>query len=193
MKQQRIGFAFCGSFCTHQKVLKEYLRLTKEYETVIPIVSEITAGTDTRFGTAETFLKTIEEAAGRSVIQTIRDAEPIGPKKLLDLLVIAPCTGNTLGKLANGVTDSTVTLAAKAHLRNDRPIVLAISTNDALAANAENIGKLLVRKNYYFVPYGQDDPNGKPCSLVADMTRIGDTVEAALPEGKQIQPMLLRT
>ena len=192
MKQQRIGFAFCGSFCTHQKVLKEYLRLTKEYETVIPIVSEITAGTDTRFGTAETFLKTIEEAAGRSVIQTIRDAEPIGPKKLLDLLVIAPCTGNTLGKLANGVTDSTVTLAAKAHLRNDRPIVLAISTNDALAANAENIGKLLVRKNYYFVPYGQDDPNGKPCSLVADMTRIGDTVEAAL-EGKQIQPMLLRT
>ncbi len=192
MKQQRIGFAFCGSFCTHQKVLKEYLRLTKEYETVIPIVSEITAATDTRFGSAETFLKMIEDAAGRPAIKTIRDAEPIGPKKLLDLLVIAPCTGNTIGKLANGVTDSTVTLAAKAHLRNDRPIVLAISSNDALAANAENIGKLLVRKNYYFVPYGQDDPNNKPCSLVADMACIGDTIEWAL-EGKQIQPMLLRT
>lgn len=191
MKKERVGFAFCGSFCTHQKVLREYLRLTQEYETVIPILSENTAVTDTRFGTAETFVEEIEKAAGRPAIRCQRDAEPIGPKKLLDILIIAPCTGNTLSKLANGVTDSTVTLAAKAHLRNNRPVLLAIASNDALAGNAENIGKLLVRKNYYFVPFGQDDPVGKPCSLVADMTQIAVAAEAAL-QGHQMQPMLLR-
>lgn len=121
MKKERIGFAFCGSFCTHKKVLEQYLLLTQEYETVIPIVSESAASTDTRFGSAADFLKTVETAAGRSAIRCIRDAEPIGPKKLLDALVIAPCTGNTLAKLSGGVTDSTVTLAAKAHLRNGRP------------------------------------------------------------------------
>ena len=191
MKKERVGFAFCGSFCTHQKVLREYLRLTEEYETVVPIVSETTAATDTRFGTAEEFLRTIEQAAGRDAICSVRDAEPIGPKKLLDILVIAPCTGNTLAKLANGVTDSTVTLAAKAHLRNGRPVLLAIASNDALAANAENIGKLMARRNYYFVPFGQDDPEGKPCSLVADMTRIPEALEAAL-QRRQLQPILLR-
>lgn len=191
MKKERVGFAFCGSFCTHQKVLREYLRLTEEYETVVPIVSETTAATDTRFGTAEEFLRTIEQAAGREAICSVRDAEPIGPKKLLDILVIAPCTGNTLAKLANGVTDSTVTLAAKAHLRNGRPVLLAIASNDALAANAENIGKLMARRNYYFVPFGQDDPEGKPCSLVADMTRIPEALEAAL-QRRQLQPILLR-
>lgn len=191
MKKERVGFAFCGSFCTHQKVLREYLRLTEEYETVVPIVSEAVAATDTRFGAAEDFLHTIEQAAGRAAIRCMRDAEPIGPKKLLDILVIAPCTGNTLAKLANGVTDSTVTLAAKAHLRNGRPVLLAIASNDALAANAENIGKLMARRNYYFVPFGQDDPEGKPCSLVADMTRIPEALEAALQQ-RQIQPVLLR-
>ena len=140
MKKERVGFAFCGSFCTHQKVLREYLRLTQEYETVIPILSENTAVTDTRFGTAEAFVEEIEKAAGRPAIRCQRDAEPIGPQKLLDILIIAPCTGNTLSKLANGVTDSTVTLAAKAHLRNNRPVLLAIASNDALAGNAENIG-----------------------------------------------------
>ena len=192
MKKERVGFAFCGSFCTHQKVLQEYLRLTQEYETVIPILSENTAITDTRFGTAEAFVEEIEKAAGRPAIRCQRDAEPIGPKKLLDILIIAPCTGNTLSKLANGVTDTTVTLAAKAHLRNNRPVLLAIASNDALAGNAENIGKLLVRKNYYFVPFGQDDPVGKPCSLVADMTQIAVAAETAL-QGKQMQPILLRT
>jgi dipicolinate synthase subunit B len=191
LKQERLGFAFCGSFCTHKKVLAEYLRLAQEYETVIPIVSEAAGGIDTRFGTAENFLRTIEEAAGRKAIRNLHDAEPIGPKGLLDILVIAPCTGNTLSKLSNGVTDSTVTLAAKAHLRNGRPVVLAVASNDALAANAETIGKLLARKNYYFVPFGQDDPVGKPCSLVADMSLIDATVDAAL-EGRQIQPVLLR-
>lgn len=191
MRKETLGFAFCGSFCTHKRVLQEYLRLTGEYETVIPILSEVSAETDTRFGTAAEFLRTVEEAAGRAPVRTIPAAEPIGPKKLLDVLVVAPCTGNTIGKLANGITDSAVTLAVKAHLRNNRPVVIAVSSNDALSANAENIGKLLVRKNYYFVPFGQDDPAGKPCSLVADMSKIGETVAAAL-EGKQLQPLLLR-
>ena len=191
MRKERVGFAFCGSFCTHQKVLREYLRLVQEYETVIPIVSETASVTDTRFGKAEEFLRAVEQAAGRPAIRCLHDAEPIGPKKLLDILIIAPCTGNTLSKLANGVTDSTVTLAAKAHLRNSRPVLLAVASNDALSGNAENIGKLLVRKNYYFVPFGQDDPTGKPCSLVADMTQISAAAEAAL-QGKQLQPLLLR-
>ena len=128
----------------------------------------------------------------RSAIRCIRDAEPIGPKKLLDALVIAPCTGNTLAKLSGGVTDSTVTLAAKAHLRNGRPVLLAIASNDALAGNAENIGRLLARKHYYFVPFGQDDPEGKPCSLVADMNQLRPALEAAL-QGRQLQPLLLHT
>ena len=137
-------------------------------------------------------MKTVETAAGRSAIRCIRDAEPIGPKKLLDALVIAPCTGNTLAKLSGGVTDSTVTLAAKAHLRNGRPVLLAIASNDALAGNAENIGRLLARKHYYFVPFGQDDPEGKPCSLVADMNQLRPALEAAL-QGRQLQPLLLHT
>ena len=192
MKEERFGFAFCGSFCTHKKVLEQYLLLTQEYETVIPIVSESAAATDTRFGSAADFLKTIETAAGRPAIRCIRDAEPIGPKKMLDALVIAPCTGNTLAKLSGGVTDSTVTLATKAHLRNGRPVLLAIASNDALAGNAENIGRLLARKHYYFVPFGQDDPDGKPCSLVADMAQLRPALEAAL-QGRQLQPLLLHT
>ena len=142
-----------------------------------------------RSGTAEDFLAAVERLTGHSVIQTVRDAEPIGPKGLLDVLVIAPCTGNTLGKLAGGITDTAVTMAAKAHLRNQRPVVIAMASNDGLSGAAKNIGELLVRKGYYFVPFGQDDPDRKPCSLMADFTLIGETVRAAL-EGRQLQPLL---
>ena len=191
MRHERLGFALCGSFCTHREVLKELAALCGEYETVLPIVSPVCQTTDTRFGTAADFLAEAERLTGHKPIQTIAEAEPIGPKKLLDVLVIAPCTGNTLAKLAAGITDTPVTMAAKAHLRNDRPVVVAVATNDGLSAAAKNIGELLVRKNYYFVPFGQDDPEKKPCSLMADFTRIGETVDAALA-GRQIQPVLRR-
>ena len=191
MKTERVGFAVCGSFCTHQEVLAELERLAEEYETIIPIVSETSGRADTRFGTAQKLRERLQEITGHAVIDDIVAAEPIGPKKLLDVLVIAPCTGNTLAKLANGITDTAVTMAAKAHLRNGRPVVLAIASNDGLAAGARNIGELLVRKNYYFVPFGQDNPAGKPGSLIADFTKIPETITAAL-EGRQIQPLLLR-
>lgn len=186
-----MGFAFCGSFCTHKEVLKELEAVCREYETVLPILSPVCQTTDTRFGTAVDFIAQVERLTGHNVIGNIRDAEPIGPKKLLDALVIAPCTGNTLAKLAAGITDTPVTMAAKAHLRNDRPVVVAVATNDGLSAAARNIGELLARKNYYFVPFGQDDPQRKPCSLMADFTRIRETVDAAL-QGRQLQPVLLR-
>lgn len=191
MREERIGFAMCGSFCTHKEAVKALETLCAEYETVIPIVSEVCAATDTRFGKAEDLMKELEQITGHPVISTIPAAEPIGPKKQLDLLVIAPCTGNTLGKLANGITDSAVTMAAKAHLRNDRPVVLGIATNDGLSGSAANIGTLLARKNYYFVPFGQDDAFGKPCSLIADLSELSAAVSAAL-DGKQHQPLLLK-
>ena len=149
MRKERVGFALCGSFCTHAQVLRELERLCGEYETVLPIVSPVCTYTDTRFGTAEDFLAAVERLTGHSVIQTVRDAEPIGPKGLLDVLVIAPCTGNTLGKLAGGITDTAVTMAAKSHLRNQRPVVIAMASNDGLSGTAKNIGELLVRKGYY--------------------------------------------
>ena len=191
MRTERVGFALCGSFCTHAKVLRELEGICGEYEVVVPVVSEICQVTDTRFGTAKSFMKRVEELTGRRAIRSVVEAEPIGPKKLLDVLVIAPCTGNTLGKLAAGITDTAVTMAAKAHLRNERPVVVAVASNDGLGGAARNLGELLVRKNYFFVPFGQDDPENKPCSLVADFSRIGETVEAAL-EGRQVQPLLLR-
>lgn len=191
MRTERVGFAICGSFCTHEKVLKELERLCGEYENVVPIVSEAVRATDTRFGAAGELLEAVERLTGRKALSSIREAEPIGPKKLLDVLVVAPCTGNTLGKLACGITDTAVTMAVKAHLRNERPVVLAVASNDGLSGAARNLGELLVRKHVYFVPFGQDDPIGKPCSLVADFSRIGETVQAAL-EGRQIQPVLLR-
>lgn len=191
MRKERVGFALCGSFCTHARVLEELERLCGEYETVLPIASEACQRTDTRFGTAEDFLSTVERLTGHKVMGSVREAEPIGPQKLLDVLVIAPCTGNTIGKLANGITDTAVTMAAKAHLRNDRPVVIAMASNDGLSGAARNIGELLGRKNYFFVPFGQDDPQRKPSSLVADFSRIGETVRAAL-EGQQLQPVLLR-
>ena len=191
MRTERVGFALCGSFCTHAKVLRELEGICGEYEVVVPVVSEICQVTDTRFGTAKSFMKRVEELTGRRAIRSVVEAEPIGPKKLLDVLVIAPCTGNTLGKLAAGITDTAVTMAAKAHLRNNCPVVVAVASNDGLSGAARNLGELLVRKNYFFVPFGQDDPENKPCSLVADFSRIGETVEAAL-EGRQEQPLLLR-
>ena len=184
-----IGFALCGSFCTYSKVFPVMARLAKEH-TVIPIFSHSAYTVDSRFGTAQEHIRRAEEICGRHPIYTIAQAEPIGPKKLLDVLVIAPCTGNTLAKLANSIADGPVTMAAKSHLRNGRPVVVAVSTNDALAGAAENIGKLLGRKHYYFVPFGQDDPEKKPTSMVAHFDKIPDTVSAAA-ENRQIQPMLL--
>ena len=191
MRTERVGFAVSGSFCTHEQVLKALEQLTAVYETVVPIVSETSAFTDTRFGDARELLDTVERLTGRKAVSTIREAEPIGPKKLLDVLVVAPCTGNTLGKLSCGITDTAVTLAVKAHLPTEQPMLLAVATNDGLSGAARNLGELLVRKNIYFVPFGQDDPAGKPCSLVADFSRLPDTVDAAL-RGEQIQPLLLR-
>ena len=188
MNKTRLGFAFCGSFCTHQKVMRELRDLSGEYD-IYPIMSEISACTDTRFGTAEAFVRDVEQVAGRRAIRTVSEAEPIGPKAMLDILLIAPCTGNTIAKLAQGITDSAVTMAAKAHLRNGRSVVIAMASNDGLSAGAKNIGELLNRKNYYFVPFGQDDPQRKPCSLTADFSLIAPTLAAAL-EGRQLQPVL---
>ncbi len=190
MRTERVGFALCGSFCTHQKALHELEKLCGTYETVIPIVSEICLYTDTRFGKAEDLIAKVEALTGRKVMASVDEAEPIGPRGLLDALVIAPCTGNTVGKLAGGITDTAVTMAAKAHLRGGRPVVVAVASNDGLSGAARNIGELLNRKNYYFVPFGQDDPVKKPCSLMADFSRIGETLDAAL-EGRQLQPVLL--
>ncbi len=190
MERLRAGVALCGSYCTFKSALDTFERLCGVYD-VTPIMSEHSAATDSRFGKAEDFRKRLTEASGKEIVDSIVKAEPIGPKRLLDVLIIAPCTGNTIAKLANGVTDTAVTMAAKAHLRNGRPVVLAIATNDALGANAENIGKLLVRKNIYFVPFYQDDPVGKPNSLAADLTLIEDTVSAAM-EGRQVQPVFAR-
>ena len=184
-----IGFALCGSFCTYAQVFPVMETLAKEH-TLIPIFSQAACATDTRFGTAQSHFRRAAEICGREPLHTIDQAEPIGPKKLLDALVIAPCTGNTLAKLAHSIADGPVTMAAKSHLRNGRPILIAVSTNDALAGAAENIGKLLARKHYYFVPFGQDDPAGKPTSMVADFQKIPPALEAAL-EGRQIQPVLL--
>ena len=157
---------------------------------MIPIVSERSAATDTRFGNAHDFMREMERICDRRVIDSIVKAEPIGPQKLLDVLVICPCTGNTLAKLASGITDSSVTMAAKAHLRNGRPVVVALSTNDGLAASARHIGTLLEKKNVYFVPFRQDDPERKPTSLMADFSRVPAAIEAAR-RGEQLQPVLL--
>jgi dipicolinate synthase subunit B len=157
---------------------------------VIPIYSPAAYGTDTRFGSAQDHIRRAASICGRDPLHTIPQVEPIGPKKLLDALVIAPCTGNTLAKLAHGIADTSVTMAAKSHLRNGRPVLIAISTNDALAGAAENIGRLLVRKNYYFVPFRQDDAVGKPASMVADMTLLPAALDAAV-EGRQLQPVLV--
>ena len=188
----KVGYALTGSFCTFDRALDvaEALAATGKYE-LIPIMSETTAETDTRFGTAEAFKARFRQITGRAIIDSIVAAEPIGPQKLLDILVIAPCTGNTLGKLAGGIADSCVTMAAKAHLRNGRPLVLGISTNDGLSGNAANIGALLNRRNVYFIPFEQDDAIGKPSSLVAAYELAEPVIDAAL-ERVQYQPLLFK-
>ena len=184
-----IGFALCGSFCTYSQVFPIMEQLAKEHN-VIPIFSTAACNVDSRFGTAEAHFRKATDICGTAPLHTIEQVEPIGPKKLLDALIIAPCTGNTLAKLAHSIADGPVTMAAKSHLRNGRPIIIAVSTNDALAGAAENIGRLLSRKHYYFVPFGQDDALKKPTSMVARFDLIPNTLEAAL-EGRQIQPILL--
>ncbi len=185
-----IGFALCGSFCTFKNVFTEIEKLKKSGYNIIPIMSENSYTLDTRFGDAAHWRGALREITGNTIIHTLPGAEPIGPKKLLDALIIAPCTGNTLAKLAGGITDSSVTLAAKAHLRNERPLIIAPSTNDALANASKNIGALLNYKNIYFVPFGQDNYEGKPKSMVADFTLIPEALEGAL-NGKQIQPIMI--
>ncbi len=181
----------CGSFCTHEEVMKTLSDLAEEYRTIIPILSSETGSTDTRFGTAENLRKELSYITkNQKIIDSIVKAEPIGPGKLLDVLVVAPCTGNTLAKLAMGIADTPVTMAVKSHLRNERPVVVAISTNDGLGVAAKNIGELLSRKHYYFVPFRQDNPMDKPRSTVADMEQISETIDKAL-EGEQLQPILL--
>ncbi|MBR4909746.1 MAG: dipicolinate synthase subunit B [Clostridia bacterium] len=189
MRDITLGYAFCGSFCTMAESLAELEKLSQNDIRIIPIMSEAAYGTDTRFGKAESINERIEELCHEKIIHTITAAEPIGPKKLLDILVVSPCTGNTAAKIALGITDTPVTMAVKAHLRNGRPVVLGLATNDALGASAKNIGVLHGTKNIYFIPYGQDDPESKPTSMVCDFKKTGETIEAALA-GRQIQPIL---
>lgn len=184
-----IGFAMCGSFCTFAAAFPAMEAVAKVHN-VIPIFSQCAYTTDSRFGPASEHIHRAEEICGKPPLYTIAQVEPIGPNKLLDALIIAPCTGNTLAKLAHSIADGPVTMAAKSHLRNGRPVLLAVATNDALAGAAENIGKLLARKNYYFVPFGQDNPRQKPTSMIADFDQIPQALEIAL-QGKQIQPILL--
>ena len=190
LKGVRIGFAVTGSFCTFAKIIPQVENLVNEGAEVIPIISESVNLYDTRFNKAEDFKNTLQAITGKQPINSIVDAEPIGPKALLDILVIAPCTGNTISKIANAITDSSVTMACKAHLRNMRPVVIAVSTNDGLGANAKNIGILLNMKNIYMVPFGQDDPIKKCTSLVADFDQILPTILNA-QQNCQIQPILV--
>lgn len=190
MKGITVGYAFCGSFCTIKESLKALKELSEYDVNIIPIMSDIVYKTDTRFGKADELIKSVEEITGNKVIHDIVSAEPIGPKNLLDIIVVSPCTGNTLSKIALGITDTAVTMAVKAHLRNNKPVVLAIATNDALGGSAKNIGILSNTKNIYFVPYGQDDPFSKNNSLVCDFKKLPETVKAAL-ENKQLQPVII--
>ncbi len=183
-----VGFALCGSFCTFSDVIPQIEMLRKLNYDIVPIMSGIAYETDTRFGRAEEIRNRIETICKHEILHTIPEVEPIGPKKMLDVLVIAPCTGNTAAKLANGITDTSVTMATKSHLRNGRPVVIAVSTNDGFAGAAKNIGSLLNYKNIYLVPFRQDDHEKKPRSLVADFTLIPEAVEAAL-KGEQLQPI----
>lgn len=186
----KLGFAMCGSFCTFSKAIEQIKVLVEGGADVTPIMSENSYNTDTRFGDAADINAEVEAICRKKIIHTITGAEPIGPKKMFDLLIVEPCTGNTLGKLAGGITDTAVTMACKSHLRNSRPLLLAVSTNDALGSSARNIGQLLNYRNVFFVPMAQDDSNTKPRSVVADFSRTAAAVEAAL-DGRQLQPILL--
>lgn len=186
----KVGFALTGSFCKIDEVFPEIEKLIKEGAVIYPIVSDSICKNDTRFGKAADTIRRLESLTGKTVISNIVEAEPIGPESLLDILVVAPCTGNTLGKLANGITDNAVTMSVKAHLRNQKPVVIAVSTNDGLGTNAKNIGLLMNTKNFYFVPFGQDDPVKKCNSLVAKMDMILPSIAGAL-KGIQVQPVLV--
>lgn len=190
MQNIKLGYAFCGSFCTINKSLSVLKELAKLQIDITPIMSEITYSTDTRFANSSEFNAQVEALCHKKIIHTVPDAEPIGPKNLLDIIVVSPCTGNTVSKIALGITDTAVTMSVKAHLRNNKPVVLGIATNDALGATAKNIGLLHNTKNIYFVPYGQDDPIGKNNSLVCDFKQIPQTIEKAL-NGEQIEPVIL--
>lgn len=190
LKNIKIGFALTGSFCTFEKTLEQMQNLVNVGAEVIPIMSYNSYTLDTKFGKASDYIDRIKQITGKEIIHTIQSAEPIGPKKITDIMLICPCSGNTIAKLANGITDTPVVMATKSHLRNQKPVVIAISTNDALSGSAENIGKLLNRRNYYFVPFRQDNPITKPTSLVFDSKLIIDTLQKAL-EGEQIQPIIL--
>ena len=189
MQNIKLGYAFCGSFCTINKSLKTLKELAKNDIDITPIMSEITYTTSTRFAKSDEFNAAVEDLCGKKIIHTVPDAEPIGPKNLLDVIVVAPCTGNTISKIALGITDTSVTMAVKAHLRNNKPVILGIATNDALGATAKNIGLLHNTKNIYFVPYSQDDPVGKNNSLICDFEKIPQTIKEALND-KQIQPVI---
>ena len=189
LANKKIGIAFTGSFCTYKRIFEELEKLIKEGAEIYTIFSNAAQTIDSRFGKSEDFIKKATELTGKKPILTIPEAEPIGPKAYLDALIIFPCTGNTIAKLANGITDGPVLMAAKAHLRNEKPLILSISTNDALGMNMKNIGLLLNSKNIYFIPFGQDDYVKKPNSLIAHTEMIIPTVEAAM-EGKQIQPII---
>lgn len=190
MSKIRLGYCLCGSFCTFDVNLKMMDILAQEYD-IVPIMSFNAYNIDTRFGLAKDFIMSIESICKKPVIKTIEDAEPIGPTHMTDIMLVSPCTGNTLAKLANSITDTPVTMSVKSHLRNNNPVVVAVSTNDALSGSAKNIGSLQNIKNYYFVPMGQDNHNKKPASLVAKFDMIPETLKMAL-EGKQIQPMILK-
>ena len=190
LEGKKVGFAFTGSFCTFKAVIDEMKKLKNEKADILPIMSYNSYNLDTKFGKAQEYIDQIKEITEKEeIIHTIQGAEPIGPKKLTDIMVIAPCSGNTIAKLANGITDTPVLMATKSHLRNNNPVVLAISTNDGLSGSAENIGKLLNRNNYYFVPFKQDNPITKPRSLVADFKYLIPTIELAL-DREQIEPIL---
>ena len=185
-----IGFAICGSYCTHKYAIEQLKKLTQAGHEIVPVMSENVWMTDTRFGKATELVEKIENICGRKVIHTIVDAEPIGPQMSLDAMIICPCTGNTLAKMSAGITDTAVTMAAKAHLRSNRPLVIALASNDALSANLKNIGQMLLRKFVYFVPLYQDDPQMKPHSLIADFSLLSPTLEYAL-SGKQYQKIFI--
>ena len=190
LNKKNIGYALTGSFCTFKTSIEEIKKLCKLNANVFPIMSFNSYTLDTKFGKAQDFINQIEEITGNKIIHTIQDAEPIGPKKMFDILIIAPCSGNTIAKLANDIIDTPVTMAVKSHLRNSKPVVIGISTNNALSGSAENIGKLLNRKNYYFVPFKQDNPITKPRSIVCDFSYIQKTLEHAL-DNQQISPIIL--
>ncbi len=189
MKKLTFGYAITGSFCTFHKAVEQIEYLTSKGIDILPIMSENAYNTSTRFGTADSFIDKIETLTGRKILHTIVDTEPIGPKNLTDLMIVSPCTGNTAAKLAYSIYDSPVTLAVKSHLRGQKPVLIGVSTNDALSSSAKNIGELMNRKHYYFIPMEQDAPDSKPFSLVCDFSKTYDAAVAAL-EGRQLQPII---